>query len=161
MMNKINLCKLCFCLSLISSCNLFEKKQDTPLSGEKKNETITPQKSYIALKPRVQQLDIEPGEGVKATIGDQLTVHYRAFLESGELIDDSRRRGAPYTFNLGDGIVIKGWEKGILGMRKGGKRKIIVPPALAYGSDGLSEVVPPNESIIFEIELLTIAKAYR
>ena len=100
--------------------------------------------------------DIVVGSGAPAAAGDTLTVHYIGTLENGQVFDDSYARGEPYTFRLGAGTVIRGWDQGLVGMRVGGKRRLIIPPALAYGSQGLPPI-PPNATLHFEIELIANA----
>jgi FKBP-type peptidyl-prolyl cis-trans isomerase len=100
--------------------------------------------------------DILVGEGAPAASGDTLIVHYIGTLENGQVFDDSYTRGEPFTFRLGAGTVIRGWDLGLVGMRVGGKRRLIIPPELAYGSQGRSPI-PPNATLHFEIELIANA----
>jgi FKBP-type peptidyl-prolyl cis-trans isomerase FkpA len=100
--------------------------------------------------------DIVVGEGTPAATGDSLTVHYIGALESGQVFDNSYTRGEPFTFRLGAGTVIRGWDQGLVGMRVGGKRRLVVPPELAYGSQGRPPI-PPNATLNFEVELLANA----
>src|SRR5687768_11242157 len=100
--------------------------------------------------------DIVVGSGAPAAAGDTLTVHYIGSLESGQVFDNSYTRGEPLTFLLGAGRVIRGWDLGVVGMRVGGKRRLIIPPDLAYGSQG-SGPIPPNATLHFEIELIANA----
>src|SRR5688572_8010310 len=93
--------------------------------------------------------DIECGEGTAAARGDSVTVHYTGTLENGEEFDSSRG-GDPFPFKLGGGDVIEGWEEGVVGMREGGTRKLIIPPDLGYGESGYPPVIPPNSTLIFE-----------
>jgi FKBP-type peptidyl-prolyl cis-trans isomerase len=97
--------------------------------------------------------DIEVGSGAPAVRGDTLTVHYVGTFENGAVFDSSLARGEPFTFRLGIGAVIRGWDQGLVGMRVGGKRRLIIPPELAYGSQG-SGTIPPNTPLRFEVELL-------
>lgn len=100
--------------------------------------------------------DIVVGSGAPAAAGDTLTVHYIGTLENGQVFDNSYTRGEPFLFVLGAGRVIRGWDLGVVGMRVGGKRRLIIPPELAYGSQG-SGSIPPNATLNFEIELLANA----
>lgn len=100
--------------------------------------------------------DIVVGSGDPAVAGDTLTVHYTGTLESGQVFDDSYLRGAPFTFRLGAGGVIRGWDLGLVGMRVGGKRRLIIPPELAYGSQGQGPI-PPNATLHFDVELVSNA----
>ena len=98
-----------------------------------------------------------PGAGAAAQPGDMLTVNYTGKLENGSVFDTSVGK-APFKFTLGAGQVIAGWDQGLVGMKVGGKRILIVPPALAYGAQGIGPI-PPNATLTFEIELLTITPA--
>lgn len=96
------------------------------------------------------------GQGVEATPGDQLSVHYVGMLADGRVFDSSQSRG-PFAFVLGQGSVIAGWDQGLVGMKQGGKRLLIIPPSMGYGSQDLG-VIPPNSTLIFEVELLSVTK---
>ena len=101
-------------------------------------------------------IDLEEGTGAEATAGQTVVVHYRGTLEDGTQFDASYDRGTPFSFPLGRGRVIKGWDEGVQGMKVGGKRKLVIPPDLGYGSRGAGGVIPPNATLIFEVELLDI-----
>jgi FKBP-type peptidyl-prolyl cis-trans isomerase FkpA len=96
------------------------------------------------------------GTGAEARAGQQATVHYTGWLTDGKKFDSSKDRGQPFTFPLGGGQVIKGWDEGVIGMRVGGKRKLTIPPELGYGARGAGGVIPPNATLIFEVELLDV-----
>ena len=98
---------------------------------------------------------LKDGGGEPSKIGDTLTVHYRGVLEDGTEFDSSIKRGNPFSFTLGEGRVILGWELGLLGMREGEKREIVIAPELGYGERPAGSI-PPNSTLIFEIELLEI-----
>jgi FKBP-type peptidyl-prolyl cis-trans isomerase len=100
--------------------------------------------------------DLLVGDGAPAVAGDTLTVHYIGTFDNGQAFDDSYARGAPFTFRLGAGMVIQGWDQGLVGMRVGGKRRLTIPPALAYGSQG-GQGIPPNATLHFDIELIANA----
>ena len=102
--------------------------------------------------------DLSVGEGAEATTGQTVVVHYRGTLEDGTQFDASYDRGTPFSFPLGAGRVIKGWDEGVQGMKIGGKRKLVIPSDLAYGSRGAGGVIPPNATLIFEVELLDVKK---
>ncbi len=99
--------------------------------------------------------DLVIGEGPEATAGQRVSVNYRGTLENGKEFDSSYERG-PFSFPLGAGQVIKGWDEGVAGMKVGGKRKLVIPPELGYGSRGAGGVIPPNATLVFEVELLSI-----
>lgn len=99
--------------------------------------------------------DIKIGTGAKAKPGKTVTVHYTGWLTSGEKFDSSVDRGTPFTFQLGTGKVIKGWDEGVAGMKVGGKRQLRIPPELGYGARGAG-TIPPYASLIFDVELLGV-----
>ena len=99
--------------------------------------------------------DLELGTGAEAVSGMTVSVNYRGTLENGKEFDSSYGRG-PFSFPLGAGRVIRGWDEGVAGMRVGGKRKLVIPPDLAYGERGAGGVIPPNATLVFEVDLLRI-----
>jgi FKBP-type peptidyl-prolyl cis-trans isomerase FkpA len=102
--------------------------------------------------------ELECGDGEEAQRGDLVTVHYTGTLENGRKFDSSRDRGEPFPLRLGAGMVIPGWEEGLPGMRAGGTRKLTIPPELGYGEAGRPPEIPPNSTLVFEIELLEVEK---
>ena len=102
--------------------------------------------------------ELNLGEGAEAAAGQTVVVHYRGTLENGKQFDASYDRVTPFSFPLGAGRVIKGWDEGVVGMKVGGKRKLVIPPDLAYGSRGAGGVIPPNATLTFEVELLDVQK---
>jgi len=104
--------------------------------------------------------DLKVGNGPVATKGKRVTVHYTGTLDDknkNKKFDSSKDRNEPFVFKLGAGEVIKGWDEGVEGMKVGGKRKLIIPPQLGYGSRGVGGVIPPNAELHFEVELLAVA----
>ena len=101
-------------------------------------------------------VDVVKGAGREAKTGDVVSVHYTGTLTDGTVFDSSRKRGSPFDFALGQGRVIKGWDQGVLGMKVGGKRKLTIPADLAYGAKGFPPVIPPNSTLMFEVELLSV-----
>lgn len=98
--------------------------------------------------------DLVVGKGASPVSGKTVTVHYTGVLENGQKFDSSLDRGQPLKFRIGTGEVIPGWDEGVIGMKVGGKRKLVVPPQLGYGSAGAGGVIPPNATLVFEVELL-------
>ncbi|MDB4935024.1 MAG: peptidyl-prolyl cis-trans isomerase [Labilithrix sp.] len=102
--------------------------------------------------------DLVVGKGTEAKTGDSVKVHYVGTLPDGKEFDSSKKHNQPFEFELGAGRVIKGWDQGVAGMKIGGKRKLTVPPSLGYGARGFPPVIPPNSTLIFEVELLEVKK---
>jgi FKBP-type peptidyl-prolyl cis-trans isomerase len=100
--------------------------------------------------------DIQVGSGPEAIKGKRVTVHYTGWLTDGKKFDSSYDHKSPFTFLLGEGRVIQGWDKGLIGMKAGGKRRLNVPSSLAYGPTGVGGIIPPNATLVFEIELLNV-----
>ncbi len=105
---------------------------------------------------KLQIIDEREGSGEAVKAGDTVSVQYRGMLEDGTVFDESYKRGQAFSFTVGAGDVIKGWDEGLVGMKIGGKRKLVIPSDMAYGSSGAGEIIPPNATLIFEIELETI-----
>jgi FKBP-type peptidyl-prolyl cis-trans isomerase FkpA len=104
----------------------------------------------------LQYIDIVIGSGDEARAGQNVSVHYTGWLTSGKKFDSSRDRGQPFTFRLGGGQVIQGWDAGVAGMRVGGQRRLTIPPNMGYGASGAAGVIPPNATLIFDVELLGV-----
>jgi FKBP-type peptidyl-prolyl cis-trans isomerase len=96
------------------------------------------------------------GTGKEAKSGDTVDVHYTGWLKDGTKFDSSKDRGRPFSFQVGAGRVIKGWDEGVAGMKEGGKRKLVIPPDLGYGARGAPGAIPPNAELTFEVELLKV-----
>jgi peptidylprolyl isomerase len=100
--------------------------------------------------------DIAPGQGDSAVAGRTVTVHYTGWLPDGTKFDSSRDRGEPFAFTLGAGQVISGWDEGVKGMKVGGRRKLVLPPQLGYGDVGAPPAIPPNATLVFDVEVLKV-----
>lgn len=106
----------------------------------------------------LKYVDVVVGNGASPTRGKQVKVHYTGTLENGTRFDSSVDRKKPFSFIIGIGQVIKGWDEGVMGMKVGGKRKLVIPANLGYGARGAGGVIPPNATLLFDVELLDVQK---
>ena len=106
----------------------------------------------------LKYVDVVVGKGASPTAGKQVKVHYTGTLENGKKFDSSVDRKEPFSFTIGVGQVIPGWDQGVMTMKVGGKRKLIIPAKLGYGARGAGGVIPPNATLLFDVELLDVAK---
>jgi peptidylprolyl isomerase len=120
--------------------------------------TLAAPPKQMTLPDGLRYTDIVVGHGPVAKPGETVRVHYVGTLTNGTKFDSSRDRNEPFVFPLGAGRVIKGWDEGVAGMHVGGRRRLVVPPDLGYGAAGAGGVIPPNATLIFDIELLGIER---
>ena len=112
--------------------------------------------SFFLHSEELEIVNDEPGEGIAIANHSKIKVHYKGFLENGKVFDSSYKRKQPFQFQIGTKQVIEGWEIGLIGMKIGGKRTLIVPPELGYGKKGAGNIIPPNSKLIFEIEIIDV-----
>lgn len=123
-------------------------------SKEQKKDKQSPKEGgQKTLQGGVQINDLKPGQGPEAKAGKKVSVYYEGRLKSNNKVFDSAKGGAGFKFKLGGGDVIKGWDVGVVGMKVGGKRRITIPPHMAYGQKGSPPVIPPNSTLVFDVEL--------
>jgi FKBP-type peptidyl-prolyl cis-trans isomerase FkpA len=123
----------------------------------------SPTSNMNAKVTQLKKIEVKPGTGAEAVKGKKVVVHYTGWLydpaaadQTGTKFDSSRDRGQPFDFPLGEGRVIRGWDEGVAGMKVGGQRTLIIPPDMAYGSRGAGGVIPPDATLIFDVELLDV-----
>jgi peptidylprolyl isomerase len=131
------------------------KPKPAPQAGTTPKATA-PTPKTVTTRSGLKYVDLEVGKGAMPKSGQIVVVHYTGWLTNGRKFDSSVDRGEPFSFVLGRGKVIKGWDEGVATMRVGGKRKLTIPPRLAYGPQGLPGAIPPNATLIFEVQLLRI-----
>mgnify|MGYP001791834478 FL=1 len=133
-----------------------EETMSEEMSEEMTGEEASTEATLTTTESGLQYEDIVEGTGAMPQSGQRVTVHYTGTLEDGTKFDSSRDRNRPFSFTIGVGQVIKGWDEGVASMRVGGQRKLIIPPELGYGSRGAGGVIPPDATLLFDVELLRI-----
>jgi FKBP-type peptidyl-prolyl cis-trans isomerase len=143
-------------------CQQSKSNTTTTTEGTSSATTTTPTSETAAVGQEVTMAnglkysELVVGTGTVANSGDRVSMHYTGWLTDGTKFDSSFDRGQPYTFALGTGAVIKGWDEGIKGMKVGGKRKLTIPPDMAYGANGYPPVIPANATLVFDVELMAV-----
>ena len=145
---------ICIVLLLLAGCGGSEGSS-TGFTPEEVTKTFGDAKT-TKLDSGLMYQDVHTGLGAEAEPGKTVFVQYSGYLMDGTKFDSSYRIGQPLMFKLGTGSVIKGWEQGIVGMKEGGKRKLLIPAHLAYGSKGNSPTIPPNAHLMFDVELVRV-----
>jgi FKBP-type peptidyl-prolyl cis-trans isomerase FkpA len=147
---------MCVCLAALVACaNAQAADKKAAKAAAAKPAAAAPGKPVTTASGLTYE-DIVVGKGAVAKAGDRVEVHYTGWLTDHTKFDSSRDRNVPFVFPLGAGQVIPGWDQGVAGMKVGGKRKLTIPPNLGYGASGAAGVIPPNATLIFEVELLGI-----
>ena len=136
----------------IPACSQKEAKSDPGKAAESQAAS-----GAVTTASGLSYTDIVKGTGAAPTSGNNVTVHYTGWLENGTKFDSSVDRGQPFVFRIGAGEVIPGWDEGVMSMKVGGKRKLVIPSQLGYGPAGAGGVIPPNATLIFDVELLSVA----
>ncbi len=144
-------------LSFLAVCGLQIACSATVAQDKDKKEDPTKTGKEVTTTSGLKYIDLKAGDGDEAKSGKKVTVHYTGWLKNGKKFDSSLDRDEPFEFNLGRGMVIKGWDEGVAGMKVGGKRKLMIPSKLGYGEQGTPDgAIPPNSELIFEVLLLKV-----
>jgi len=149
---------LLIAFALIPACSQNEGKKQEEQKPVQASQASAPAGGENLLKTAsgLQYADLVPGSGDSPKSGKKVTVHYTGWLTNGTKFDSSVDRNEPFTFVIGAGQVIPGWDEGVMSMKIGGKRKLVIPPELGYGAGGAGGVIPPNATLVFEVILLDI-----
>jgi peptidylprolyl isomerase len=152
-----NVEKIMVLLLLIAAVSIPACSQKEAVSSDKAAEAQN-LPGMVKTASGLSYVDLVKGTGSSPTPGKKVTVHYTGWLQDGTKFDSSVDHGQPFTFVIGEGQVIPGWDEGVMSMKVGGKRKLVIPPDLGYGATGAGGVIPPNATLTFEVELLDVAK---
>jgi len=156
---KVLICFLMLAATLIFACS---KNEPATPDVKKSGDTVMDKaaaghsEKMVSTPSGLQYLDLVPGSGASPVPGKKVTVHYTGWLTDGKKFDSSVDRNEPFVFQIGTGQVIAGWDEGVMTMKIGGKRKLIIPANLGYGTAGAGGVIPPNAPLVFEVILLDI-----
>jgi peptidylprolyl isomerase len=153
-----NVEKIIVLLLLIAAVSIpaCSQKEATTAPAEKAAESQAGPQGAVKTASGLSYTDLVKGNGAAPTSGKGVTVHYTGWLVNGTKFDSSVDRGQPFSFGLGAGQVIRGWDEGVAGMKIGGKRTLIIPPDLGYGARGAPGAIPPNATLMFDVELLGV-----
>lgn len=132
------------------------QQEETNTMVQNQQSSNAPEGQEVTLTSGLKMQDIKVGTGTEAKAGSTVVVHYTGTLLNGQKFDSSFDHGQPFSFTLGENRVIQGWEQGILGMKVGGKRKLTIPSSLGYGEQGAGNIIPPNATLLFDVELLGV-----
>lgn len=148
-MEPKTLCRVLLAVALLAAAS------PSALAGQERSPANSGGREIVT-PSGLKYVDLRIGQGEAATTGKIIEVHYVGWLENGAKFDSSRDRDRPFTFRLGAGDAPKGWDEGLAGMKVGGKRKLVIPPELGFGRQGVGSVVPPNAVLLYEFELLEV-----
>jgi peptidylprolyl isomerase len=154
MNTKLN--KLPLVLGLLLSFAITIEASPAAPNSNKENIKMAQAAQEVTTPTGLKYTDELVGNGPSPRNGQTVVVHYTGWLTNGTKFDSSLDRGQPFTFPLGQGQVIKGWDEGVASMKVGGKRKLVIPPELGYGTRGAGGVIPPNATLVFEVQLLGV-----
>lgn len=143
-------------VGIIAAALWYNNKSDEAMRAAEAQAGAAAEQAQSAIMQNLKINDVTVGVGAEAKSGDSVTVNYIGTLDDGTKFDSSYDRNQPFTFTLGVGDVIKGWDLGVVGMKVGGKRELTIPPELGYGASGRASVIPPNATLHFTVELLSV-----